>query len=442
MGALIREYWVPAMLSAELPGPDCDPVRVLLLGEQLIGFRDSSGRTGLIANLCPHRGASLFYGRNEDNGIRCVYHGWKFDVEGRCVDMPNEPPESNFKTRVSATAYPTTERGGIVWAYLGSRQTPPPLPGIESTLLAEGQYQATMYMRPVNWLQALEGDIDTVHAAFLHGGEQEPEFFPEGTFGYYELKERAPHFASVDTDYGAIYGAYRPAGPGQNYWRIGQFLFPFWTAPPPGLLGHKIMNTAWVPMDDTHTMVFGVSAVGRRNLNPNAQPKEVVFGDFRDVSPFPFLPNTTDWLGRYRMAQDWDNNFSIDREEQRELGSYTGIPGGAVPEDTAVQVSMGPTLDRTIEHLGTSDLMIIRVRRRLLEAAQAFAEHKGAPPAVDDPDSYGVRAGGVFIPEDVDWLEHIKDLLPSFKEHPELDVTVVGGTRMKGKRHKRTPTAG
>src|ERR687886_61700 len=126
MGNLMREYWVPAMLSSELPAPDSDPVRVLLLGERLIAFRDSNSRVGLLANNCPHRGASLFFGRNEECGLRCVYHGWKFDVAGRCVDMPNEPPESNFKDKVRAVAYPCAERNGLVWAYLGDRATPPP----------------------------------------------------------------------------------------------------------------------------------------------------------------------------------------------------------------------------------------------------------------------------------------------------------------------------
>src|SRR2546421_9047523 len=127
MGELIRHYWVPAMLSSELPSADSDPVRVLLLGEQLIGFRDTNGKVGLIQNHCPHRGASLFFGRNEEAGLRCVYHGWKFDVEGHCIDMPNEPPESNFKNKVKAAAYPCVERNGCVWTYMGPQATPPPL---------------------------------------------------------------------------------------------------------------------------------------------------------------------------------------------------------------------------------------------------------------------------------------------------------------------------
>jgi phthalate 4,5-dioxygenase oxygenase subunit len=432
MGSMMREYWVPAMLCSELPSNDCAPVRVMLLGERLIGFRDSAGRVGLIANNCPHRGASLYFGRNEECGIRCVYHGWKFDVEGNCVDMPNEPAESNFKHKVKARAYPCTERGGIIWAYMGSRQVPPPLPGIEASLLPEGRYRATAYMRPCNWLQALEGDIDTVHAAFLHGGASEPEDFPEGTFGYYEVRQRAPRFVSVDTSYGAIYGAYRPAAPGYNYWRIGQFLMPFWTEPPPGLLGHKITSTAWVPMDDHHTMVYGVSAPDRPAFADGRPPQ--ASGPGR--SEF-YAPSTTDWFGRFPMAQNAANDYLMDRENQRTWGSYTGIPGGAVPQDTAVQVSMGPIYDRTSEHLGTSDIMIIRVRRRLLEAARAFAERRTPPPGVDEPDAYGVRSGGTFLPEDVDWLEGIKDLVPAFVDHPELDVAVVGPSRPSRPRSAR-----
>src|SRR5581483_7691195 len=141
MGSLMREYWVPAMLSSELPSADSDPVRVMLLGEQLIAFRDSSNKVGLIQNNCPHRGASLFFGRNEEAGLRCVYHGWKFATDGSCVDMPNEPAESDFKSKVKAIAYPTQERGGIVWTYMGPRQAPPPLPDLEPNMASDGDVQ-------------------------------------------------------------------------------------------------------------------------------------------------------------------------------------------------------------------------------------------------------------------------------------------------------------
>src|SRR5437588_7301449 len=165
MGSLMREYWVPAMLSSELPSPDSDPVRVLLLGEQLIGFRDSNSNVGLLQNNCPHRGASLFFGRTEEAGIRCVYHGWKFDTAGNCIDMPHEPAESDFKHKVKAVAYPCQERNGIVWTYMGPRSEPPPLPNLEANLSARAMVR--VIQRQCNWVQGLEGDVDTSHASFL-----------------------------------------------------------------------------------------------------------------------------------------------------------------------------------------------------------------------------------------------------------------------------------
>src|ERR1700694_370490 len=128
MGELLRRFWQPFALSTELPNPDSDPIRVRLLGEDLVAFRDSNNQVGLLANNCPHRGASLFFGRNEEAGLRCVYHGWKFDATGQCVDMANEPAESDFRTKVKAVAYPTAEKADVVWAYLGPREKQPPVP--------------------------------------------------------------------------------------------------------------------------------------------------------------------------------------------------------------------------------------------------------------------------------------------------------------------------
>src|SRR6266545_1946554 len=168
MGNLMREYWIPAVRSDELPSPDCPPLRLRLLGEDLIAFRTTSGAVGIIQNACPHRGASMFFGRNEEEGLRCVYHGWKFDVAGNCVDMPSEPAESNFRNKVRATAYPTRERGGLVWVYMGPREVPPPLPELEANMLPEGEYTLGSYSSECNWLQSLEGDYDTIHLGFLH----------------------------------------------------------------------------------------------------------------------------------------------------------------------------------------------------------------------------------------------------------------------------------
>jgi len=194
MGNLLRRYWIPALLSLEVPSPDSPPVRVRILCEDLVAFRDTNGDVGLFAQACPHRGASMFFGRNEEEGLRCVYHGWKFDVAGNCVDMPSEPAESNFKSKVHALAYPCLERSGIVWAYMGPREVPPPLPELEANMLEDGQYTVGKTLRFCNWFQALEGDIDTGHAGFLHYGKADAEMLPKGTFDYYALLHQDPKF--------------------------------------------------------------------------------------------------------------------------------------------------------------------------------------------------------------------------------------------------------
>ncbi|HEV7661919.1 MAG TPA: Rieske 2Fe-2S domain-containing protein [Chloroflexota bacterium] len=408
MGNLMRQYWLPAMLSSELPTPDADPVRVMLLGERLIAFRDTSGSVGLLQNNCPHRGASLFFGRNEESGLRCAYHGWKFDTSGACVDMPNEPAESDFRTKVNAVAYPTQERGGIVWTYMGPRAEPPPLPDLEPNMLPDERVVVTAMQRECNWLQGLEGDVDTSHLGFLHLGAVDLESTKPGTFAHYTVKDRAPRYSVVDTDYGAMYGAYRPGGEGMQYWRLAQYLFPFYAMIPTGVLGLQILARAWVPMDDEHMMFFSMGAAPGR-----ARPGEEV------------LANTSDWYGRFRLVGNVSNDYRMDRAKQRRKEDYTGIPG-IHTQDQAITESMGSIFDRTSEHLGTSDVMVIRVRRRLLDAARALAERGVTPPGVDTPGVYGVRSGGVLLPDGTDWLEATRDLRSAFVDHPELDPAIAG----------------
>jgi phthalate 4,5-dioxygenase len=415
MGSLMREYWLPAMLSSELPQPDSDPLRVLLLGEQLIGFRDSNGKVGLIHNHCPHRGASLFFGRNEEAGIRCVYHGWKFDTEGHCIDMPNEPAESDFKSKVKAVAYPCQERGGIVWTYMGARKDPPPMPDLEANMLDGAT--ATAFQLEGNWLQILEGDIDTTHVGFLHYGGLRPEDQPPGTFSEYQLRQKPAHFEVIDTPGGVAYGARRPGPPGEHYWRIAQFCMPFYTFTPPGVLGMKKNNGARVPMDDTHTMNFFMNVGGRR---PGTGPLGAIFPKY--------LPNTNDWYGRHRFEPNSSNDFQMNRELQRTgkgSGGFTGIES-ILMQDAAMTTSMGPIFDRSSEHLGSADAMVIQVRRRLLNAVKAHMERGITPTGVDTPDVYRVRSGGVFLPVGVDWVEATGELRKAFVEHPELDPMLNG----------------
>jgi phenylpropionate dioxygenase-like ring-hydroxylating dioxygenase large terminal subunit len=418
MGGLMRQYWVPALLSSELPKPDCAPVRVMLLGEKLIAFRDTEGRVGLLDNFCPHRGASFFYARSEECGLRCVYHGWKFDVDGRCVDMPSEPAESTFKDKVTAKAYPCQERGGVVWAYMGPRESAPPLPDLEANQLPAEQTWVTAIQRECNWLQGLEGDIDTAHIGFLHFGHNQAEDEIEGTFRYYTLKDRAPRYAVLDTDYGSMYGAYRPAGPGQLYWRIAQFLYPFYTMTPTGLLGRQIIARAWVPMDDEHMILYTMV------LRPSA---DVETTRARQGGSRPeLLPNTTGWHGRFRLAANESNDYLMDRDRQEHDEEYSGITGVHL-QDQAITESMGPIYDRTKEHLGSSDAMVIRVRRRLIASARALAESGAAPPGAERAEVYRQRSGGVILDEDANWIDATADLRKAYVTHPELDPAIVGG---------------
>ena len=426
-GALMRQYWIPALMSSELPERDGAPVRVRLLGENLIAFRVTSGKIGLIQNHCPHRGASLFFGRNEEEGLRCVYHGWKYSCEGHCVDMPNEPEESNFKSKIHATAYPCVERNDIVWTYMGPRQTPPPLPDIEPNMLPQGEYQVQKVLRECNWFQGLEGDIDTSHLGFLHLGAVKPEQTKPGTFDYYNVADRAPKYEVVDTEFGTSYGAYRPAETDTYYWRIAHFLFPFFTMIPTGILGMQVLVRAWVPVDDNHIMFWSIAAPRSRVGNGAAGGASGLSAGGRPVAAagsraggFEFLPDSSDWTGKFRLTQNKDNDYLIDREAQRTT-SYTGI-AGIHQQDQAVTESMGPIYDRTQEHLGTSDAMVIRTRRRVINAARALRDNATTPPGVDAPAVYRYRSGGVILPRDTDWLEATKGLRRAFAEAPPEQI--------------------
>ena len=425
MGNLMRQYWVPALRSDELPSPDCPPVRVRLLGENLIGFRTTSGAVGLIANACPHRGASLFFGRNEEEGLRCVYHGWKFDVAGACIDMPSEPAESNFRSKVKAVAYPCIERGQIVWTYMGPRGTPPSLPDLEPNLLPADQYKLSTLMQECNWLQALEGDFDTVHTQFLHSRlNTNPA---PGTSAYYSKLEKYARFQVRDTDYGVTYGCYRSGAEDEYYWRIAHFLFPFYTMVPTGNLGIQKKVQTWVPMDDHHTLYFQMSDPLSSSeqqktpsylISPEERAQRMVAMAGARMGSVPTLPNSTDWLGRFRNVANVSNDYLIDREDQR-LNDFAGMPSDASTEDQAMIESMGPIFDRTREHLGTSDSGINRMRQRLLRAVKALRDEGLTPPGVDNPEVYRQRSGYIVLPRSADWWEATKEQRGRFEAEPQ-----------------------
>ena len=424
VGDLIRQYWLPALMSIELAGPDSDPVRVRLLGEDLIAFRDTDGNVGLIDNNCPHRRASMFFGRNEECGLRCVYHGWKFDVNGDCVDMPSEPAESNFKDKVKITAYKAQERNGIIWAYMGTRTELPPLPDIEPNMLPEDAEQSVWTaVRNCNWVQALEGDVDTSHLGFLHLGSLEAENLTPGSYDYYTVRERTPQgYDVIDTDYGTSYGAWRHTDGDDIYWRVAHYLAPFYTMIPTSILGVQVLVRAWVPIDDTHTMFWNICGANpfRGGIGTGKKGQQAG-GSATDVE---YEPNTSGSLGRWRLAANASNDYKIDREAQKTNKIYTGISGIHL-QDQAVTETMGAITDRENEHLGASDSMVIKTRASIINAARNLQE--GIVPAtVDHPELYQERSGGTILPKGQGWLAATKELRKAFITRPELAGTDKG----------------
>jgi phenylpropionate dioxygenase-like ring-hydroxylating dioxygenase large terminal subunit len=400
MGEVMRRYWLPALLSTDLPAPDCPPVRVKLLGEELVAFRDTEGRTGLLEEYCPHRRASLFLGRNEESGLRCVYHGWKFDALGTCVDMPNEPEESRFKDKIRIISYPTMEQGGVIWAYMGPPEKRPEEPGMEWCRAPERQRWVSKTVEFCNFAQAVEGGIDTVHSSFLHNNDLANE-------RHFKRIDTAPMLEVERTAYGFRYAGIRNLGEIGNYVRIYQFVLPFHQ-----FRSHQvdfegsgkrqaiplIQGHMWVPMDDQNTMVFNwmLAADEDKALTPEFIMK-------REASAGRG-PDGESVVRHQTRANDW----LIDRERQR-TRTFTGIPG-LNTQDLAVQESMGSVVDRTHEHLGSTDKAIIQFRRCLLDAARDL--EKGMDPPGSDSKTYrAIRPADLTIPRDVRWQEAAKDKL-------------------------------
>jgi phthalate 4,5-dioxygenase len=258
MGNVLRRYWLPALLATDLPGPDCAPMRVRLLGEDLVAFRDSSGRLGLLEDTCPHRCASLFLGRNEQDGLRCVYHGWKFDVAGNCVEMPTEPRDSSYKERIHAVAYPLVELGDVLWAYMGPREHQPDLPGMEWLRAPATHRFVSKTHERCNFLQAVEGGIDTAHSTYLHNNSLGDRFA-------FRQMDGAPRLEVEKTDYGFRYASLRDIGEDGIYLRVYQFFMPFQQYRSHQLEGRRgagrtevprLQGHMWVPMDDENTCVY------------------------------------------------------------------------------------------------------------------------------------------------------------------------------------------
>jgi phthalate 4,5-dioxygenase oxygenase subunit len=311
--------------------------------------------------------------------------------------MPNVPPHQDFRHKVRARAYPAVERAGMVWIYMGSRAEAPPMPAFEILDVPDGEVGAVLIQRDCNYLQALEGDIDTSHFGFLHAGHVDADDLMEDDPILHTVAIRTPEYHIADTGWGTTYAGYRTAGPGRTSWRFGNFLFPFWTQVPNGDFGSHVQVRGWIPLDDEHTMYCvlwwkrGLSAM--TGQDPAYKDGAPIGGMGRRND---FLPNTTDWLGRWRLAANESNDWRIDRAAQRNNTIYTGIESVHL-QDQAVTESMGPILDHTLEHLAPSDLMITRTRRRLLTAARALRDKGIPPPGVDNADVFRDARGGYFL---------------------------------------------
>ncbi len=408
MGRLMRQYWVPVLLSTELT-PGGRVRRVKLLGEDLVAFRDGDGRVGLLGEFCSHRGASLYFGRNEAAGLRCVYHGWKFGCDGQCVDMPNEPPASNFQDKVRHLAYPCAERGGVVWTYMGPTSPPPPLPDLEWAMVPDEHRFVSKFYQDCNYLQALEGGIDPAHISFLHGvldpGDDALRDLDKASAGFALAAqlEKAPQIEVVDTPYGALIAARRDAGDGMCYWRITQFHMPFHTMPPTDPKPDPVMHShIWVPVDDEHLVNWCISWHPTRALTGDE------LGAMRAGSSIhitDYAPATSDAYGDIRPAAHRHNDYSIDWEAHRTT-KFFGVPGVGA-QDKAVTESQRPIVDRTRERLGKADTAIIRIRKCLAEATVALRDH-GTPPPGTAPASFFIRPASVLLPKDVPWVEAAK----------------------------------
>lgn len=397
MGETMRHYWMPALLSWELPEPDCPPVRTKLLGEELVAFRTTDGRVGLIEEFCPHRRASLWLGRNEENGLRCVYHGWKFDIGGQCVDQMNEPEQ--FAAKIKATAYPTAEIGGIVWAYMGNEEKRPLEPKFAWTQVPETHRAVSKVREECNWLQALEGGIDTSHFTIMHRALKSNPKQAGVDFDGPGVQGGPPALEVDETDYGYAYFGIRPLDGDNEYVRGYHFVMPFTQLRPPGPGKEEVHGHYWVPMDDETCMVwnfyssYGDDEVGDKSAGGGGGGNN--YGTHVDSE------------NGFRSIRNASNDWLIDRGMQK-TETFTGIEG-VNQQDRAVQESMGPIVDRSKEHLGPADRAIIATRKLLLEACDTV-EAGGDPRGIGDS-YHELIAAECIVKNGVNWREELWPLM-------------------------------
>ena len=388
MGNYLRCHWHPVALSEEVAKPDCAPIRLKVMGEDLLLFRDSKGNTGLIEPFCAHRGADLFFGRNEECGIRCIYHGWKYDIHGNCIDMPNVPKDAAYHGKIKIKAYPTQEFADMVWAYMGPPDIQPfEVPQLEAGLVPPSHRYVTKRLVECNWTHSMEGALDTAHFSFLH--MPAPAFRKDDSSNIAADESRirwlrndpAPRFKIIDHEVGFLIGGARNADPGDHYWRLTQYMLPTHSITPSAMPNETYYGYSWVPIDDYSCWMYVYAWHPDQAISDEERKKYIKggYGQFAELGP------------GYVPLRNRSNSYLMSREEQKNI-SFTGIRGIA-EQDQMAQESQGYMIDRTKENLSPTDVGIIRFRKLLLQEAKAFAAGKN-PDSPNKAKDYCVRGGG------------------------------------------------
>ncbi|VWX59301.1 Rieske (2Fe-2S) domain-containing protein [Burkholderiales bacterium 8X] len=394
MGQFFRRFWQPVALSRELPENDGSPLKVNLLGEELVAFRSSDGVVGLVEARCPHRGANLYFGRNEDCAIRCVFHGWKFDREGKPLELPNVPPGTHYQQTVRLKAYPTREYGEMVWAYLGPDPWDRPLPDVpqlEFGAVPASHRFVTKKLQECNWAQSIEGALDTSHFSFLHmpaphvpSNENEDAPADEKRLRWIR-DDPLPRFSILEHEVGFVVGGARRADGDRRYWRSAQFALPSHSTTPSTLPGENHFGYTWVPIDDHNCWIYTYAWNPERPLTEDEVARfKRGHGVIAEVDEH-FIP-----------IRNRANEYLIDRQHQKHI-SFTGVRGVA-EQDAMIQDSQGRIADRTREHLSASDAAIVRFRRAVIGGAKALVAGT-EPAAAEKAAAYRLRSGSWMASE-------------------------------------------
>jgi phthalate 4,5-dioxygenase len=396
MGNVFRSFWLPALPSPQVAAPNGAPIRLRLLGEDLLAFRDSNGEVGIVEPHCAHRRAPLFFGRNEECGLRCIYHGWKFDIHGRCVDIPNlAQGNASLKDRVSIKAYPTREAGGVVWIYMGAAEHMGELPQFEWMRVPATHRSVASWLQETNWLQGVEGEIDSAHVSFLHSWISRPTTSARIHRPLTAL-DKVPKLIVKETDYGLISAARRKAGERDFYWRLTQWLLPMYSMIPSA--DWALGGRAWVPIDDHHTYTWDFS------YTPDHPLSEEFYEAVRSGRSFPpemephiYTLSDGHRIDTWRPKRNRDNDYLLDRRRQH-TENFSGIHGSN-DQDRALQENMGAICDRTREQLVATDVAIVAARRRLRQLALDLENGQKPVAAAAHGDWYDIRALDTISPE-------------------------------------------